>query len=97
MGDGVDAGSSPDWRSPEKYAPMLALDRRALAWQCLCRDQSFQDAAASVAPASLYSVRNDPPIIVVTLSEEDRLAPWGVHFPSVARPVDGGGLCRLAS
>jgi hypothetical protein len=97
MDDGVDIRSSSTWRSPKSYESMLALDRRALAWQCLCRDRKFLIAAASVAPASIHIMRNNPPIIVVNLSEKDRLAPWGVHFRAVAGPPDGGGLCRLAS
>ena len=97
MGDGVDAGSSPDWRNPGKYAPMVALDRRAMAWQCLCRDQEFLAAAAAVPPPHTYIMRDEPPIVVGTLSEEDHLASWGLLFRPANRPGDGGGLCRLAS
>ena len=97
MGDDTDIRASSDWRSPEKYAPMLALNRRALAWQCLCRDRGFLNAAAAVPPPHTYIVRDDPPIVVATLSKEDYLASWGVLFHTVPRPGDGGGLCRLAS
>lgn len=97
MGDDASGRASSDWRSPEKYAPLLALDRRAMAWQCLCRDQDFLAAAAAVPPPLTYIMRDEPPILVGTLSDEDHLASWGLLFRTAARPDDGGGLCRLAS
>ena len=97
MGDDAGAAASSDWRSPEKYAPMVALDRRAMAWQCLCRDQDFLATAAAVPPPHTYIMRAEPPIVVGTLSEEDRLASWGLLFRPATSPDDGGGLCRLAS
>lgn len=97
MGDGVDSDVNSDWRSPEKYAPMLALDRRALAWQCLSRDQDFLAAAAAMPPPHTYIMRDKPPIVVASLSDEGHLASWGLLFRTATSPGDGGGLCRLAS
>ena len=97
MDIGAEAGSNQDWRSPENYTPMLAYGRRALAWQCLCRDRNFLETVQSAMPTSIEIWREEPPIIVVTLSDEDRLASWGVYFRPLPTTGDGGRLCRLAS
>ena len=93
-----DSGTTPnpDWRDANMYKSMLAFDRRAWASQWLSRDQDFAAVAASVAPTSSYICRADPPITVISLFEEDRLAPWGLHFRARAGPVYRGRLCRMA-
>ena len=96
MADGVDEEKCPNWRDPERYETMLALDRRAWAEQCVSRDRDFIAAVALVVPVSLNTLRRDPSITVVTLPRDHRLAAWGLHFRSVLGPSSGDELCRLA-
>ena len=95
MNNDISTGASQDWRHPGSYTPMLSGNRRALAWQCLRRDQDFLETTAAMAPAAAKIIRGDPPITVVTLSEENRFASWGLLFRAGVGPDRGGGLCRL--
>ncbi len=96
MPDDVEPECHPNWRDTGIYEPLLALDRRAWAWQCLSRNEEFSPIAASMMLASTRVVRADPLIAVVTLPQDDRLAPWGLHFRATVGPSPGDGLCRVA-
>lgn len=90
-----DMWGGQDWRRPEDYAAK-GQGLRAMAWQCVSRDQDFLKAVVSAKPAYIEVVRNSPAILVVTPLDESALAPWGLHFRAERRLADGGGLCRMA-
>lgn len=71
----------PDWRDAEAYAPLFKVERAALAWEWLRRDEGYRSAAAC-RPA----IRPDAPVI----GQQRAAARWGLHAfedPSVAAPA----------
>jgi hypothetical protein len=96
MTDDAQPERDPDWRNARSYEPMLALDRRAWAWECLRRNEEFSTLLASMTPVTTCIMRDDPLITIVTLPRDDRLNPWGLHFRPTAGPSPGDELCRVA-
>jgi hypothetical protein len=77
----------PDWRDTSAYAPLLAAERAAFAWEWLRRDQAYRAAAlgqSGSCPGSAWKA----------LEEQPDAAPWGLHHfvdprlpVPLARPV----------
>lgn len=85
------------WRTAGHYESMLALDSRAMAWQCLRRDPAFSSAAASVQLANSRIIRSVPRIFVARLAADNPLTPWGLHFRWCTGPTARGAAPILAS
>ncbi|WP_425600534.1 transcriptional regulator domain-containing protein [Nitrospirillum viridazoti] len=85
------------WRTAGHYESMLALDSRAMAWQCLRRDPAFSSAAASVRLTNLHIVRPVPRIFVARLPADNPLTPWGLYFRRYTGPMASGTAPILAS
>jgi hypothetical protein len=92
MADRRETPAQPNWRDDALYNAMLVLDHRGWAWQCVRRDPALV-VTDQVRPRAVRSLRERPPITVVSLSKEDPLAPWGLHFCAAASPF---APCRLA-
>lgn len=92
MTDTSDVRLRRNWRDNRAYEPLLADDRRAWAWEWLSRNAEFTAAAAKAAMA-LHVLRMDPPLAVVAMADDEKLAPWGLHC-CIARASFRESACR---
>ena len=70
----------PRWREGAAYDAMTTWDRRAFAWACLMRDDSFAATANQAVDLRAYVIRTDPLLLVVPEAATPEFASWGLHF-----------------